>query len=93
LKYDYLMLLFFPVASYMGAVFTFFMFSFSQHGKIFLGGYSYIIPRYREFNVLTLHIVPVNLVILRPEYFLLMFYLNSLNLKFKVVVFKIGRVF
>lgn len=37
LKFDTIMLLIFPLASYLGAVFTLFMFSFSQHGKSYLG--------------------------------------------------------
>jgi NADH-ubiquinone oxidoreductase chain 4 len=70
LKFDKLMLLFFPLGSYLGAVFTLFIFSFSQHGKSYFGNYSYIIPTFREFHILVLHILPVNFLIFKPEFFL-----------------------
>lgn len=70
LKFEKIMLLFFPVASYIGAVFTLFIFSFSQHGKNYLREFSYLIPNIREYLVLFLHIIPVNFLILKPEFFL-----------------------
>lgn len=78
LKFDSIMLYIFPVASYLGAVFTLFMFSFSQHGKIYAGKNSFFRSRVRELHVLILHIIPVNVLILKPEYFLLIEYFNSL---------------
>jgi len=73
IKFDKLMLLFFPIGSYLGAVFTLFIFSFSQHGKSYIGNYSFICPTFRELHILSLHILPVNFLILKPEFFL---YLN-----------------
>lgn len=73
LKFDKLILLFFPLGSYLGAVFTLFLFSFSQHGKSYIGNYSFIFPTFRELHILVLHIIPVNFLILKPEFFL---YLN-----------------
>lgn len=73
LKFDKLMLLIFPIGSYLGAVFTLFIFSFSQHGKSYTGNYSFIFSVFRELHILVLHILPVNFLIIKPEYFL---YLN-----------------
>nr|YP_009652403.1 NADH dehydrogenase subunit 4 [Sinella curviseta]QAU56474.1 NADH dehydrogenase subunit 4 [Sinella curviseta] len=70
LKFDSVMLLFFPLGSYMGAVFTLFMFSYSQHGKIYKGVYSFFHPNFREFHVLSLHIIPVNFLVLKSEFFM-----------------------
>nr|UBQ34411.1 NADH dehydrogenase subunit 4 [Homidia koreana] len=70
LKFDYLMLLVFPVGSYMGAVFTVFMFSFSQHGKVYLSNYAYETFFFREYHLLFLHLFPVNILILKSDYFL-----------------------
>lgn len=70
IKYDLLMLMVFPLGSYLGAVFTLFMFSFSQHGKIYITTYSYDCVRFREFHTLALHVLPVNFLILKPEYFM-----------------------
>lgn len=74
LKYDNLILLFFPLGSYIGAVFTIFMFSFSQHGKTYFSNYSYIKFTFREFHILFIHIFPVNILILKSYYFFVLFY-------------------
>lgn len=73
LKFNKIMLLLFPVASYLGAVFTLFIFSFSQHGKLNFGAYSYFTSGVREFNLLFLHSMPVNILILKSDYFLFLF--------------------
>nr|YP_001798488.1 NADH dehydrogenase subunit 4 [Orchesella villosa]ABS57586.1 NADH dehydrogenase subunit 4 [Orchesella villosa] len=73
LKYNNLMLFIFPVASYLGAVFTLFMFSYSQHGKINFGGYSVYNVNFREYLLLFLHLLPVNLMIVKIDYFLLLY--------------------
>lgn len=83
IKYDYIMLVIFPLGSYLGAVFTLFLFSFSQHGKIYGSIYSYRICRFREYHILVLHVFPLNFLILKPEWFMFIGYWNSLfkNLK------------
>ena len=70
ISYDRLIVLVFPVGSFLGAVFTIFIFSYSQHGKIFYSNFSYPRANFREIHSLALHILPVNLLILNPEYFL-----------------------
>lgn len=70
ISYDRIIILIFPVGSFLGAVFTLFMFSYSQHGKNFCGGFSYPQIRLREIHTLVLHIIPVNFLILRADYFL-----------------------
>lgn len=70
LKFDYVMLLIFPLGSYLGAIFTIFMFSFSQHGKTYFYIYSYEKFTLREYHILFLHIFPANALILRVRYFL-----------------------
>lgn len=70
LKFDKIILLVFPLASYIGAVFTLFLFSFSQHGKLFTGSIAFNFSTYRELHCLGLHVYPVNLLILKPEYFI-----------------------
>lgn len=78
LKFDKIILLVFPLASYLGAVFTLFIFSYSQHGKIYRGYYSLMSTSFREIHLLSLHIIPINIMILKPEYFLGLIYLSSL---------------
>nr|YP_009330288.1 NADH dehydrogenase subunit 4 [Orchesella cincta]ANJ04205.1 NADH dehydrogenase subunit 4 [Orchesella cincta] len=73
LKFSKFMLLLFPIASYLGAVFTLFLFSYSQHGKINFGGYSYYNVNSREYMLLVLHLIPVNFLVLKSDYFLFMY--------------------
>nr|QIT06478.1 NADH dehydrogenase subunit 4 [Novacerus sp. FZ-2019] len=69
--YDKLMMLIFPVGSFMGAVFSIFMFSYSQHGKTYYSVYSYMLGTFREINILMMHIIPLNLMILSIDFFLM----------------------
>lgn len=73
LKFDKVMLLLFPLGSYFGAVFTLFIFSYSQHGKSYYGVYSYLSINFREYHTLALHILPVNFLILKSEYFIYLY--------------------
>ena len=71
LGYDSFMMFIFPLGSFLGAVFTLFIFSYSQHGIIYYLGYRYLGVEFREIHVLVLHVLPVNLLILNSDYFLL----------------------
>nr|YP_009753959.1 NADH dehydrogenase subunit 4 [Dicranocentrus wangi]QIT06440.1 NADH dehydrogenase subunit 4 [Dicranocentrus wangi] len=71
LKFDKIMLIVFPVGSFLGAVFTLFIFSYSQHGKFFSGNYSFTEVGMREYHLLSIHIIPVNFLILKVESFML----------------------
>jgi len=73
IKYDYLMLLVFPAGSYLGAVFTLFLFSYSQHGKYYEGVFVGTLVNYRELHLVIIHLVPVNVLVLKPDFFLSIF--------------------
>lgn len=64
--------------SFFGAVYSLYLYSYSQHGKIFSGLYSFSINNIREYLLLFLHWVPLNLLILKGDYLVLWSYLNSL---------------
>lgn len=68
LKYRKLMLLIFPLGSYIGAVFTLFLFSYSQHGKAYEGGQAVYTINLREFHLIGFHLLPLNLLVLRAEF-------------------------
>lgn len=68
--FEYFMLLVFPIGSFLGAVFTLFMFSYSQHGRVYDSKFSYSNLSVRECHVLLIHIVPVNLLVLNPSLFI-----------------------
>lgn len=73
LKFDYVILLLFPLGSFIGAVFTIFLFSYSQHGSSYLGGHAIVSPSFREFHCLSIHIIPLNFLILKSERFIVIF--------------------
>ena len=71
LGYDTFILLIFPLGSFLGAVFTFFLFSYSQHGKGHIGGLGTSGMLYSEYHCLLLHLVPVVLLILNSYLFII----------------------
>jgi NADH-ubiquinone oxidoreductase chain 4 len=79
IKFNYYMLLIFPIGSFLGAVFTLFFFSFTQHGWALRRKYSYRRIKFYEINVLGIHVLPVNMLILNGEYFIQILYSNSLK--------------
>lgn len=66
------------LVSFFSAAYTLYLYSFRQHGKLNLSGYASIGGRVREYVVLVLHWLPLNLLILKREPGLIWLYLNSL---------------
>nr|YP_009561689.1 NADH dehydrogenase subunit 4 [Scopura longa]QAT19800.1 NADH dehydrogenase subunit 4 [Scopura longa] len=57
--------------SFFSAAYTLYLYSYSQHGKIYSGVYSCAMGYVREYAVLFLHWFPLNLLILKSEPFVL----------------------
>nr|AJF48481.1 NADH dehydrogenase subunit 4 [Sweltsa longistyla] len=53
--------------SFFSAAYTLYLYSYSQHGKIYSGVYSCCMGYSREYLLLFLHWVPLNLMILKSE--------------------------
>nr|QHD47869.1 NADH dehydrogenase subunit 4 [Peltoperlopsis cebuano] len=53
--------------SFFSAAYTLYLYSYSQHGKIYSGGYSCSMGYTREYLLLFLHWIPLNLLILKSE--------------------------
>nr|UFZ12912.1 NADH dehydrogenase subunit 4 [Platyneuromus soror] len=53
--------------SFFSAVYSLFLYSFSQHGKFYSGMYSCSVGYMREYLLLFLHWIPLNLLILKGE--------------------------
>nr|UFZ13767.1 NADH dehydrogenase subunit 4 [Acanthacorydalis asiatica] len=53
--------------SFFSAVYSLFLYSYSQHGKIYSGFYSCSVGYLREYLLLFLHWVPLNLLILKSD--------------------------
>jgi len=65
--------------SFFSAAYTLYLYSFSQHGKLFSGIYSFRGGKIREYLLILLHWLPLNLLILKRESCILWLYLNSLK--------------
>lgn len=70
-EYSYYIIVLFPLGSFMGAVFTFFLFSFTQHGKSFLSMLSLFLINSREYHLIFLHIFPINFLLLMSYFIFL----------------------
>nr|WGO58076.1 NADH dehydrogenase subunit 4 [Rhabdoblatta omei] len=57
--------------SFFSAAYTLYMFSYSQHGQIYSGLYTCSLGYTREYLLLFLHWLPLNLLILKGEYLVL----------------------
>lgn len=68
--FSYFMVLVFPLGSFLGAVFTIFMYSFRQHGKLFMSRFSFNLVSFRELHILVLHLIPVYFVLVSTDLFL-----------------------
>nr|AOY39430.1 NADH dehydrogenase subunit 4 [Disteniidae sp. BMNH 899837] len=69
--FSFLNMLFLSLVSFFSAVYSLFLFSYSQHGKFFIGEYSFFQGLFREYLLLLLHWLPLNFLILKSDYFTL----------------------
>ena len=69
LMFDKFIMLVFPLGSFLGAVFSIYIFSYSQHGRGYFISHRFVSRNYREFHTLILHILPVNILVLNPSLF------------------------
>nr|YP_009024420.1 NADH dehydrogenase subunit 4 [Massicus raddei]AGO02002.1 NADH dehydrogenase subunit 4 [Massicus raddei] len=66
--YNSFNMLFLSLMSFFSAVYSLFLYSFSQHGQFYSGMYSVYQGMFREYMLLFLHWVPLNIMILKGEY-------------------------
>nr|QNP10118.1 NADH dehydrogenase subunit 4 [Ochthebius colveranus] len=56
---------------FFSAAYSLYLYSYTQHGKLCCSLHSFSMPNLREFLLLFLHWVPLNILILKSEYFIL----------------------
>nr|AEP27448.1 NADH dehydrogenase subunit 4 [Deporaus betulae] len=66
--YSNLTMIFLSLVSFFSAVYSLYLYSFSQHGKTYSGMYSCYSSTFREYMLLFLHWFPLNLLILKSEF-------------------------
>ncbi|YP_009437737.1 NADH dehydrogenase subunit 4 (mitochondrion) [Aethina tumida] len=69
-SFSWLTMIFLSLMSFFSAVYSLFLFSFSQHGKLNSSNYSFYMGYVREYLLLFLHWFPLNVLILKSEYFI-----------------------
>lgn len=68
IQYSPFVIILFPLGSFLGAVFTFYLFSFTQHGKIFNILYGFFPIISREYHVILIHLIPINLLLIKCSF-------------------------
>nr|YP_011015296.1 NADH dehydrogenase subunit 4 [Melanotus fiumii]UBS91018.1 NADH dehydrogenase subunit 4 [Melanotus fiumii] len=58
------------LVSFFSACYTLYLYSYSQHGKLYLGSYSFSLGFVREYLLLFLHWVPLNLLFMKSDMFI-----------------------
>nr|QHD47843.1 NADH dehydrogenase subunit 4 [Calineuria stigmatica] len=66
-SWTWVTMLMLSLLSFFSAAYTLYLYSYSQHGKIYSGVYSCSMGYSREYVLLFLHWVPLNLLILKSE--------------------------
>lgn len=78
-RYHWILILFLALISFFSAGYSLYLYAFTQHGQRFSGMRVIYINQFREYLLLFLHWLPLNILVLKGEYFCLWIYLNSLK--------------
>nr|QGR24015.1 NADH dehydrogenase subunit 4 [Drosophila koepferae] len=70
-SWSWISMIMLSLLSFFSAAYTLYLYSFSQHGKIFSGVYAFSNGKIREYLLLLLHWLPLNLLILKGDMCLL----------------------
>nr|AML25960.1 NADH dehydrogenase subunit 4 [Staphylinidae sp. BMNH 1274222] len=69
ISWSFLSMISLMLISFFSAVYSLYLYSYSQHGAMYSGLYSFMNSSLREFLLLILHWLPLNLMILKGELF------------------------
>nr|YP_009729777.1 NADH dehydrogenase subunit 4 [Copris tripartitus]QHW07555.1 NADH dehydrogenase subunit 4 [Copris tripartitus] len=69
LSWNWLTMMMLMLLSFFSAAYSLYLYAFIQHGKLFSGLYSFFNGTLREYLLLFLHWFPLNILILKSEYF------------------------
>nr|YP_010580964.1 NADH dehydrogenase subunit 4 [Monochamus saltuarius]UZT27187.1 NADH dehydrogenase subunit 4 [Monochamus saltuarius] len=70
-SFSSIFMIFLSFISFFSAAYSLFLYAFSQHGVYYSGMYSIYSGYFREYLLLFLHWFPLNILILKSEYFVL----------------------
>ena len=78
MRWSWISIIALMLISFFRAGYRLYLYSFVQHGKYYFGVYSYYIGSSREYLILMLHWLPLNILIIKIDYRIIWFYLNNL---------------
>nr|AML25735.1 NADH dehydrogenase subunit 4 [Staphylinidae sp. BMNH 1274246] len=68
-SWNFLSMFFIMFMSFFSAVYSLYLFSFTQHGMLYSGLFSFFNSNFREYLLLMMHWLPLNLLVLKSELF------------------------
>nr|YP_010952510.1 NADH dehydrogenase subunit 4 [Neogurelca himachala]WMQ52765.1 NADH dehydrogenase subunit 4 [Neogurelca himachala] len=71
MSWSWLSMLMLMLISFFSAGYSLYLYSYIQHGKFFQGIYSFYLGVSREYLLLLLHWLPLNIMIMKVEYFMI----------------------
>nr|WDA94031.1 NADH dehydrogenase subunit 4 [Apotropina sp. 1 JJC-2023a] len=71
ISWSWITMLMLSLLSFFSAAYTLYLYAYTQHGKIYSGVYSFSNGKIREYLLLLLHWFPLNLLIMKSEFFFL----------------------
>lgn len=79
IRWSWVSILILILISFFSAGYRLYLYSFVQHGKYYSGIYRYYTGVSREYLILILHWLPLNILVLKIDYRIIWFYLNNLK--------------
>nr|ANJ01478.1 NADH dehydrogenase subunit 4 [Propylea sp. HSL-2016] len=71
MNYSFFCMFMLMLLSFFSAVYCLFLYSYSQHGNFFSGLYNFMNINFRELLLIILHWLPLNLILLKSDYFMI----------------------
>lgn len=78
ISWSWVSIIIIALISFFRAAYTLYLYSYTQHGQLYSGIYSFRNGLTREYLLLFLHWFPLNLLIMKSDIFIIFLYLNSL---------------
>lgn len=79
IRWSWLSIIILILISFFRAGYRLYLYSYTQHGKYYRGLYRFYTGVSREYLLLILHWLPLNLIILKVDWVIIWFYLNNLK--------------
>jgi len=92
ISWCWISIIFLILISFFRAGYSLYLYSYSQHGKYYCGIYRFYTGVSREYLILILHWLPLNILVIKIDYRIIWFYLNNLIIKYWFVVSKIWAI-